>query len=110
MEALHAPRRRVRPQLRIHEVNTKVLFERFCGCSATCLWPLQAPVGRLPSLEAHSSLRSLNNSLSGHSQITQGKQHDQLRHVLAQPFVAHLSETELALDDSKRAGQCGASV
>ena len=60
------------------------------------------------SLKAHSSVRSLNNSLSGHPQVAQGKQRDQLRRVLGQPFVAHLGKTELALDNAKRVLYLGA--
>ena len=36
-----------------------------------------------------------------HPQIAQGKQRDQLRRVLGQPFVTDLGETKLAFDDSE---------
>ena len=64
--------------------------------------PFEATAGHLLALKAHSSLRSLNNSLSGHPQIAQSKQRHQLRRVLGKPFVAHLGKAKLALDDPKR--------
>lgn len=39
---------------------------------------------------------------AGHPQITQCKQCHELRGVLGQSLVAHLVESELALDDSER--------
>lgn len=54
-----------------------------------------------PATHAHSSLRSLKNLSSGHSQIAQGKQRDQLSGVPGQSFVTNLGETELPFDNSK---------
>jgi len=107
-EGLHNPRRSESRQSRIHKVKPKVLFQRFFGRNAPYLPPLQATAGRLPALQAHLSPCSLNNSLSGHPQVAQGKQRDQLRRVLGQPFVAHLGKTELALDNAKRVLYLGA--
>jgi len=89
-------------------MKPRVLFQRFFGLDAPNLQPLQAAAGRLAALQTLSSVRFLNNSLSGHTQIAQGKQRDQLRRVLGQPFVAHLGKTELALDNAKRVLYLGA--
>lgn len=58
-------------------------------------------------IRAHSSLRP-QDLPTRHPQIGQCKQRHQLRRVLGQPFVAHLGETELALDHSKRVFHLGA--
>ena len=58
-------------------------------------------------IRAHSSLRP-QDLPTRHPQIGQRKQCHQLRRVLGLPFVAHLGETELALDDSKRVFHLGA--
>ena len=83
-------------------MKPEVRFYRFCGYVAPGLLPSEAAGGRLPALQAHSSLRSLNNSFSSHPQVAQGKQRHQLRRVLCQPFVANLGEAELALDHPER--------
>jgi len=88
-------------------MEPEVCFYRFCGHVAPGLLPFQAAGVRLPALRAHSFLRSLKNSPSGHPQITQGKQRDQLRRVLGQSFVANLGKAELALDDPERVFQLG---
>lgn len=63
--------------------------------------------GHLPLLQAHSSLRSCKHWPSGHPRIAQGKQRNQLRRVLSEPFVAHLGKAKLALDNSKRVFHLG---
>jgi len=84
------------------------LFHRIAGPICSCCEPFQTTAERLSGLQAHSSPRFLNNSLSGYPQIAQCKQRNPSRRVLDQPFVAHLGETELALDDSKRVFHLGA--
>ena len=61
--------------------------------------------GLLPpfgDLQAHSSLRPLQKPASGHPDVGQCKQRDELCGVLGKPPVAHFDVTELALDDPKR--------
>jgi hypothetical protein len=53
-------------------------------------------------LQTHSCLRPLHKVLSGHPDVGQRKQGDELRRVFLQPAVAHFGATELALDDSER--------
>ena len=55
--------------------------------------------GLTPALQTHSSEASLNNSLSGHPKVAQGKQCYQWGGVLDQPFVADPGETKLALEN-----------
>jgi hypothetical protein len=71
--------------------------------SISCVSGLLRPVfGPVPVQQAHSSLRrSLHKRLSGHPQIRQREQRDQLRGVLGQPPIAHLGVTELAFDHPK---------
>ena len=88
-------------------MKPEVRFYRFCGHVAPGLLPFQAAGVRLPALQAHSSLRSLKNSPSGHPQIAQGKQRDQLRRVLGQSLVANFGVAELALDDPERVFHLG---
>jgi hypothetical protein len=52
----------------------------------------------LPTLQAHTSCRPLNNSLSNHPQVTQRKKCCQLRRVFDQSPIASLAIAELALD------------
>ena len=54
--------------------------------------------GHLPTLQAHSSRRPLNNSFSHHPQVAQRKQRDQLRRVFDQAPIPSLAIAELALD------------
>jgi hypothetical protein len=53
-------------------------------------------------LQAHSSLRPLHKPASGHPDVGQRKQRDELCGVLGKPPVAHFDVTELALDNPKR--------
>lgn len=73
------------------------------------LRPLKAETGRFSSLlprfgdlRTHSSLHPLHKPASGHPDIGQRKQRDELCGVLGKPPVAHLGVPELALDDPKR--------
>ena len=62
-------------------------------------------LGLLPPfgyLQAHSTLRPLHKPASGHPDVGQRKQRDELCGVLGKPPVAHFDVTELALDDPKR--------
>ena len=54
--------------------------------------------GHLPTLQAHSSRRPLNNSFSHHPQIAQRKQRYQLSRVFEQAPIPSLAIAELALD------------
>ena len=54
--------------------------------------------GHLPTLQAHSSRRPLNNSFSHHPQVAQRKQRCQLRRVFDQAPIARLAVAKLALD------------
>lgn len=83
-------------------MKPEVRFHRFPGQVAFGLLPFQAVCGRLPALQAHSSKRPLKNSPSGHPQIAQGKQRDELRRILGQATVSDLAEPELAFDDPER--------
>ena len=85
-------------------------FHRFPGLCCPDSRPSQAAGGRLPALQTHSSQRSLSNSISSHPQVAQGKQREQLRRVLCQPFVANLGEAELTLDHPKRMLDLGANA
>jgi hypothetical protein len=85
-------------------------FHRFSGHICPDSRPSQAAGGRLPALQTHSSQRALNNSFSSHPQVAQGKQREQLRRVLGQPFVANLGEAELTLDHSERVLDLGANA
>ena len=53
-------------------------------------------------LQTHSSLRPVHMPASGHPDIGQRKQRDELCGVLGKPPVAHFEVTELALDNPKR--------
>ena len=53
-------------------------------------------------LQAHSSLHPLHKPASGHPDVGQRKQRDELCGVLGKPPVAHLGVPELTLDDPKR--------
>ena len=73
------------------------------------LRPLETKTGRFsgllppfPDLQAHSSLHPLHKPASGHPDVGQRKQRDELRGVLGKPPVAHFGVPELALDDPKR--------
>jgi len=73
------------------------------------LRPWNAETGRFSSLlppfgdlRTHSSLHPLHKPASGHRDIGQRKQRDELRGVLGKPSVADLGVPELALDDPKR--------
>ena len=55
-------------------------------------------LGHLPTLQAHSSPRPLNNSFSHHPQVAQRKQRDQLSRVFDQAPIPSLAIAELALD------------
>jgi hypothetical protein len=68
----------MKPEVRFHGFP-----EHICSGSL----PFQAAGGRLPALQTHSSQRTLKNSPSGHPQIAQGKQRDQLRRVLSRPAI-----------------------
>ena len=59
------------------------------------LWPFG-------DLQTHSSLRPLHKPASGHPDVGQRKQRDELRGVLGKPPVVHFDVTELALDNPKR--------
>lgn len=83
-------------------MNSQPHQRRSVGLFAPRIGPFQPGRERLPSLQARSCLHPLKNSLPGHPQIAQRKQRDQLRRVLGQAPVAHLHETELALDHPKR--------
>jgi hypothetical protein len=89
-------------------MNPEARFHRFSGHSCLESRPSQAAGGRLHALQTHSSQHSLNNSFSSHPQVAQGKQREQLRRVLGQPFVANLGETELTLEYPKRMLDLGA--
>jgi hypothetical protein len=91
-------------------MNPEARFHRFSGHSCLESRPSQAAGGRLHALQTHSSQHSLNNSFSSHPQVAQGKQREQLRRVLGQPFVANLGETELTLDHPKRMLDLGANA
>ena len=58
--------------------------------------------GLLPVLRAHSSPASLQNSFARQPQIDQRKEGGQVGCVLGQTLVAHLGESELALEHPKR--------
>ena len=62
-------------------------------------WPLCGPNG---ALQTHACLRPLQKSASGHPDIAQRKQRDELCGVFLEPAVAHLGVPKPALDDSKR--------
>src|SRR3546814_8807560 len=64
--------------------------------------PFETPSRRLGALQAHSSLRTLQQSVPRHPEIGEREQCVQLRRVLHQPAVAHLHKPELALDYTKR--------
>ena len=67
--------------------------------------------GLLPpfgDLRTHSSLHPLHKPASGHPDVGQRKQRDELRGVLGKPPVAHFDVTELALDNPKRMLHLGA--
>ena len=85
-------------------------FHRFPGLCCLESRPSQVAGGRLPALQTHSSQRALNNSFSSHPQVAQGKQREQLRRILGQPFVANLGEAELALDHPERVLDLGANA
>ena len=70
---------------------------QFSGLS----WPF-------PDLQTHSSLRPLHKPASGHPDVGQRKQRDELRGVFGKPPVAHFDVTELALDNPKRMLHLGA--
>ena len=53
-------------------------------------------------LQTHSCLRLLHKHPSGHPDVGQRKQRDQLCRVLLQSPITHLGVAELALDHSKR--------
>ena len=63
----------------------------FVGLFGPSLW-------HLPTLQAHSSRRPLNNSFSHHPQVAQRKQRDQLCRVFDQAPIPSLAIAELALD------------
>ena len=69
------------------EVRSRRLPEHI----APGLRPVRAAGGPPPGLRAHSPLRPLHKPASGHPQIAQGKQRDQLRRVLGLPLVAGLN-------------------
>ena len=54
------------------------------------------------SLQSHSYLCPLQKSASGHPNIGQRKQSDELRRVFLEPAIAHPGEAELAFDNSER--------
>ena len=54
--------------------------------------------GRLPTLQAHSTRRLLNNSFSHHPQVAQRKQCCQLRRVFDQAPIPSLAIAKLAFD------------
>ena len=93
-EGLHNPCRSVSWTSRIHTMKPEVRFHRFPGHIAPGLRPFLAAGGRLPGLQAHSSLRSLKNLPSGHPQIAQGKQRDELSRVLGQATVSDLGKSD----------------
>lgn len=64
--------------------------------------------GRLPKFQAQSSSRPLNNSLSGRPQMAQVKQCDHLHRVLGRTCVAHVAESKLTLNQTKRMLDLGA--
>ena len=67
--------------------------------------------GLLPpfsDLQAHSSRRPLHKPTSGHLDVRQRKQRDELCGVFGKPPVAHFDVTELALDNPKRMLHLGA--
>ena len=73
------------------------------------LRPWKAETGRFSSLlppfgdlQAHSSLHPLHKPASGHPDIGQRKQRDELCGVLGKTPVANLGVPELTLDDPKR--------
>ena len=53
-------------------------------------------------LQAHSCLSPLHKPASGHPDIGQRKQRDELCGVFLQPPIAHLGEAELAFDNPER--------
>ena len=79
------------------------------------LRPLETKTGRFSGLflsfarlQTHSSLRPLHKPASGHPDVGQRKQRDELRRVFGKPPVAHFDVTELALDNPKRMLHFGA--
>src|SRR3546814_14780531 len=64
--------------------------------------PFETPSRRLGALQAHSSLRTLQQSVPRHPEIGEREQCVQLRRVLHQPAVAHLHKPELALRSEER--------
>jgi len=52
-------------------------------------------------MQTHSCLRPLQKPASGHPDIGQRKQGDELRRVFLQPAIANLDVAELTLDDSE---------
>jgi len=71
---------------------------RLLGAATGHFSGLLPPFG---GLQAHSSLRSLQKPASGHPDVGQRKQRDELCGVLGKPPIAHFDVTELALDDPK---------
>jgi len=77
------------------------------------LWPSDSPISRtlrafvglfgpsfehLPTLQAHSSRRPLNNSFSHHPQVAQRKQCCQLRRIFDQSPIPSLAIAKMAFD------------
>ena len=62
----------------------------------------------LGCLQAHSCLGPLQKYLSGHPDIGQRKQRQELGRVLGQPAIANLAVTELAFDHPKGVFHFGA--
>ena len=72
---------------------------RLLGAATAHFSGLLPPFG---GLQAHSSLRPLHKPASGHPDVGQRKQRDELCGVLGKPPVAHFDVTELSLDNPKR--------
>ena len=72
---------------------------RLLGAATGHFLGLLSPFG---DLQTHSSPRPVHKPASGHPDVGQRKQRDELRGVLGKPPVAHFEVTELALDNSKR--------
>ena len=72
---------------------------RLLGAATGHFSGLLPPFG---DLQAHSSLRPVHKPASGHPDVGQHKQRDEICSVLGKPPVAHFDVTELALDDPKR--------
>ena len=72
--------------------------------------PFGPVCGPSPTLQAHSCLQPLNNSLAHHPQVGQREHHQQLTGVLGQAPVTRLAMPELTLDHPKGMLHLGADA